>query len=186
MYQNHHPPVGRKLASAAGAPVAIRPIDDCARFNLRVDPASLAAVAAVWGAELPARIGDFAGSPERLAACIGPDEWFLIAPGSERDRIEAGFAALYETTIHSLVDISHREVGILVEGAEAAAALQSAIAFPVGEMPVGGARRTLIDRVQIILIREAEDRFRIEVWPSFADHVWHLLAGICREFELGL
>lgn len=31
-----------------------------------------------------------------------------------------------------------------------------------------------------------DDRFRIEVRHSFADHVRHLLAGISREIELGI
>jgi sarcosine oxidase subunit gamma len=185
MMQEHHPLVGRQLATG-NAPVTIRPVENVARFNLRIDPANLAAASAVWGSALPATIGGLVSSGGRLAACIGPDEWFLIAPLGEQGAIEAGFAALYATTIHSLVDIGHREVGIAVEGPAAADALQSSIAFEVGAMAVGEARRTIIDRVQIILLREAETRFRVEVWHSFSDHVWHLLAGICREYELGV
>ena len=184
--QQHHPLVGRQLAIGPNAPVTIRPVENCARFNLRIDPANLAAASGVWGAQLPATIGGLASSSGRLAACIGPDEWFLIAPLADQDAIEAGFAQLYATTIHSLVDIGHREVGIMVEGPAAADALQSCIAFEIGAMALGEARRTIIDRVQIILLREAEDRFRVEVWHSFSDHVWHLLAGICREYELGV
>ena len=184
--QQHHPLVGRQLATGTNAPVTIRPAENCARFNLRIDPANLAAASTVWGAQLPTTIGGLVSTSGRLAACIGPDEWFLIAPLADQDVIEAGFAQLYATTIHSLVDISHREVGITVEGPAAADALQSSIAFEVGAMAVGEARRTIIDRVQIILFREAETRFRIEVWHSFSDHVWHLLAGICREYELGV
>ncbi|RIY03668.1 sarcosine oxidase [Aureimonas flava] len=184
MFQERHPLVGRNLSGAG--PVSIRPIENCARFNLRVAPADLAAAAAAWGAPLPSAIGTFAAASGRIAACIGPDEWYLIAPTGDGDAIVAAFADLYAITVHSLVDIGHREVGIAVEGPEAAKALQSSIAADVAAMPVGGARRTIIDRVQIILLREAEDRFRIEVWHSFADHVWHLLAAIRREFELGL
>jgi sarcosine oxidase, subunit gamma len=184
MMQEHHPLVGRQLA-AGNAPVTIRPVENAARFNLRIDPANLAAASAIWGAALPDTIGGLVISGGRLAACLGPDEWFLIAPLNDRDAIEAAFAGLYATTIHSLVDVGHREVGIAVEGPAAADALQSCIAFEVGAMALGEARRTIIDRVQIILLREAQTRFRVEVWHSFSDHVWHLLAGICREYELG-
>lgn len=186
MFQERHPLIGRKLPAAHRAPASIRTIDNCARFNLRIAPADLAAASTVWGAPLPSAIGEATSASGRIAACIGPDEWFLIAPLAEQDAIEAAFADLYRTTIHSLVDVGHREVGIAVEGPEAANVLQASIAADVNAMPVGGARRTIIDRVQIILIREADDRFRVEVWHSFADHVWHLLAGICREYELGL
>lgn len=184
--QQHHPLVGRELATGKNAPVTMRPVESSARFNLRIDPANLAAASSVWGAQLPATVGGLVSSSGRLAACIGPDEWFLIAPLADQDAIEAGFAQLYATTIHSLVDVGHREVGIAVEGPAAADALQSSIAFEVAAMPVGEARRTIIDRVQIILLRDARDRFRVEVWHSFSDHVWHLLAGICHEYELGV
>jgi sarcosine oxidase, subunit gamma len=186
MFQERHPLIGRKLASANRAPVSIHSIDNSTRFSLRIAPADLAGASGVWGAPLPPTIGEFTASAGRIAACIGPDEWYLIAPLGDQDAIEASFADFYKTTVHSLVDVGHREVGIAVEGPEAANALQSCIAADINAMPVGSARRTIIDRVQIILIHEAEDRFHIEVWHSFADHVWHLLAGICREFELGL
>jgi sarcosine oxidase subunit gamma len=89
-------------------------------------------------------------------------------------------------TPHSLVDISHREVGILVEGEAALLALRSAIAFDVEAMPVGTGCRTVFDKAQIILIRETENRFRIEVWRSFADHVRHILHAVSREIALGI
>ncbi len=186
MFQDHHPLVGRRVPSPRTAPVTLQPVENCARFNLRIAPEDLDAASAAWGSKLPASISELTVSGGRVAGCIGPDEWFLIAPLNEQDAIEAAFASLYETTIHSLVDVGHREVGIIIEGPQAAAVLQSSIAAEVDAMPVGSVRRTIIDRVQIILMREADDRFRVEVWHSFADHVWHLLAGICREFELGL
>lgn len=185
MMHNHHPLAGRAL-SGAQTRVTIRPVADCARFILRIDPQDLAAASNVWGAGLPPTIGGLVSSSSRMATCIGPDEWYLIAPLAEQDAIESAFAELYGTTIHSLVDVGHREVGIAVEGPEAVVALQASIAFEIAAMPVGSGCRTIIDRAQIILLREADDRFRVEVWHSFADHVWHLLAGVCQEIELGV
>jgi len=185
MRQEQHPLIGRSLG-VAHAPATIRSLENAARFNLRISPDNLDEASVAWGAALPARIGELASSPGRLAACIGPDEWFLIAPLEEQGAIESAFSVLYAKTIHSLVDVGHREVGIAVEGPAAADVLQSCIAFEVDAMAVNEARRTIIDRVPIILFREAQDRFRIEVWHSFSDHVWHLLAGICREYELGV
>lgn len=185
MMHTHHPLLGRALPGAQTR-VSIRPVEDCARFILRIDPLNLAAASAIWGATLPPTIGGLVANSGRIATCIGPDEWYLIAPLSEQDVIESGFAALYASTIHSLVDVGHREVGIAIEGPEAVLALQASIAFDIAAMPVGSGCRTIIDRVQIILLREEQDRFRIEVWHSFSDHVWNLLAGICREIELGV
>ena len=185
MMHNHHPLVGRALAGAQ-ARISIRPVEDCARFILRIAPQNLSAASTVWGAGLPPTIGGSVSGSGRIATCIGPDEWYLIAPLTEQDAIESAFAGLYTTTIHSLVDVGHREVGIAVEGPDAILALQSSIAFDIAAMPVGSGCRTIIDKAQIILLREGQDNFRVEVWHSFSDHVWNLLAGICREIELGV
>lgn len=175
-----------QATSAGDVPaLAIRRIADAARFSLRIDPRQLDAASGVYGLPLPETIGGIACAGARTAVCLGPDEWYLIGPVSEEDGIERGFAALYATTIHSLVNISHREVGIEVAGAAAAFALQAAIAFDVEAMPVGSGCRTLIDKIQIILLREAADRFHIEVWHSFADHVEQLLQIVSREIDLG-
>jgi sarcosine oxidase subunit gamma len=162
----------------------IRAAEDAARFSLRIDPSAAATAATAFGAPLPARIGRTAASGGRLALQLGPDEWQLIAPLSEADAIVELFGRLQ--TPHSLVDIGHREVGILVEGEAASLALRSAIAFDVEAMLVGTGCRTVFDKAQIILIRETENRFRIEVWRSFADHVWHILHAASREIALGI
>jgi len=158
--------------------------EDAARFSLRIDPSEAATAAIAFGAPLPTRIGQTASSGGRLALQLGPDEWQLLAPLSEGDAIVESFGRLQ--TPHSLVDVGHREVGILVEGEAALLALRSAIAFDVEAMPVGTGCRTVFDKAQIILIRETENRFRIEVWRSFADHVWHILHAASREIALGI
>jgi sarcosine oxidase, subunit gamma len=40
---------------------------------------------------------------------------------------------------------------------------------------VGKASRTIYETVEIILIREAKDRFHVEVWRSFAPWLWTAL-----------
>ncbi|MCV9940684.1 sarcosine oxidase [Boseaceae bacterium BT-24-1] len=203
MYQ-YHPPVGRALSTSRDAGLdkgaagfsertavetprlSLRPVVDGARFSLRIEPKGLEAASKVLGLALPKAIGGAASSGGRIAICLGPDEWYLIAPPSEQESLERGFAELYATTIHSLVDVGHREVGIEIAGAGAAHALQAAIAFDIEAMPFSSGCRTLMDKAQIILLREAEDRFRIEVWRSFADHVWELLQIVGREIELGI
>ena len=162
----------------------IRAAEDIARFSLRIDPSETSAAATAFGAPVPARIGQTATSGGRLALQLGPDEWQLLAPLSEGDAIVESFGRLQ--TPHSLVDVGHREVGILVEGEAASLALRSAIAFDVEAMPVGTGCRTVFDKAQIILIRETENRFRIEVWRSFADHVRHILHAVSREIALAI
>ncbi|PSJ58856.1 sarcosine oxidase subunit gamma [Pseudaminobacter soli (ex Li et al. 2025)] len=186
MLHEFHSPVGREIAVGKAIPLRIRTVDDCARFSLRFDPARLAEASKAFGLALPAKIGDVAASSGRLAVQLGPDEWHLLAPLAEQGGVERAFAELYSATPHSLVDVSHREVGIEVEGTAALLALRSAIAFDIEAMPAGMGCRTIFDKAQIVLVRETEERFRIEVWRSFADHVWGILQATSREIELDI
>lgn len=186
MLHEHHPLVGREIAVREAAPLSIRVAADCARFNLRLDPPHIDNASKAFGLRLPAKIGAVAVAGGRIAACLGPDEWYLTAPLAEQEAVEAAFADLYATAIHSLVDIGHREVGIEVEGRAALLALRSAIAFDIEAMPVGSGCRTIFDKAQIVLLREAEHRFRIEVWRTFADHVWGILQVASHEVALDI
>ncbi|MGE4167622.1 MAG: sarcosine oxidase subunit gamma [Xanthobacteraceae bacterium] len=186
MLQERHPLMGQRISLAERSSLVIHDAEDCARFNLRIAPENLGAASKACGCELQPTIGVIAMSGGRLALCLGPDEWQLYAPIAEGAAIEAAFAALYASCPHSLVDIGHREIGITVEGAAAVLALRSACAFDLEAMPSGTGVRTIFDKAQIILIRHDETRFRIEVWRSFADHVWGLLQAASREIALGI
>lgn len=184
MMHQHHPLIGREITVRKAIPLVIRAVPDSARFSLRISPLETARASAAFGIDLPTTIGEITTAGGKIAVRIGPDEWHLIAPLATQESVESAFAALYGEVIHSLVDVGHREVGIEIEGADAVVVLQSAIAFDVEQMPFPSGRRTLFDRAQIILIREAEHSFRIEVWRSFADHVWGLLNAASREVQL--
>jgi sarcosine oxidase subunit gamma len=184
--REHHPLLGREIAVRKAMPLTVRPAADTARFSLRIDPVEIARASTAFGLDLPARIGKVAVSEDRSAACLGPDEWYLRASLPQQEAVEAAFADLYATVPHSLVDVGHRDIGIEIEGADATLALRSAIPFDVEAMPVLSGCRTIFDKTQIVLVREAEDRFRIEVWRSFADHVWGVLRAVSREIELGI
>ncbi|TGR17931.1 MULTISPECIES: sarcosine oxidase subunit gamma family protein [unclassified Mesorhizobium] len=186
MLHERHPLMGHRISLAEGASLVIYDAEDSSRFNLRIAPENLGAASIAFGCELPATIGATASSGGRLALCLGPDEWQLYAPIAESTAIEAAFAALYPRCSHSLVDVGHREIGIAIEGQAAVLALRSACAFDFDTMPSGTGTRTLFDKAQIILIRHDENRFRIEVWRSFADHVWGLLQAASREIALGI
>jgi len=71
---------------------------------------------------------------------------------------------------HSLVDVSHRQVGLKILGATAARALSAGcpLDLRLKSFPVGMATRTLFDRAEIVLWRKAETEFRVEVARSFS------------------
>jgi sarcosine oxidase, subunit gamma len=165
--------------------LSVAAADDRARFSLRVRAEGRAKAGDAFGSTLPARIGDLASAGDRLAICLGPDEWYLTAPSGEAGAIEERFAATMDGA-YSLVDVSHREVGIDVRGPAATLALSSFCALDLEAMSSGSATRTILDKSPAVLIKHAPDHYRIEVWQSFAGHLWTLLAAVSREIALDI
>ena len=186
MLKEHTPLMAQRISITGTSSLLIQAVEDCARFNLRIAPEHLKLASKAFGCSLPSKIGAVDVSGGRLALCLGPDEWQLYAPPATSEAIETAFAQLYAKCPHSLVDVSHREIGISVDGTAAVLALRSACAFDLEAMAPGTGMRTIFDKAQIILIRHGDDRFRIEVWRSFATHVWGLLQAASSEIALGI
>ena len=87
-----------------------------------------------------------------------------------------------EGTAHSLVDVSHRQIGLVASGPAAARVLNAGCPLDLGlnAFPVGFATRTLFDKAEIVLWRRAETTFHIEVWRSFAPYLAASLAEAAR------
>jgi sarcosine oxidase subunit gamma len=157
---------------------------DCARFSLGVRDPGRSEAGQALGCPLPVRIGSLDQCDGRSALCVGPDEWLLLAPLAEVQAIEERFRSIQAP--HSLVDVSHREVGIDISGPAAELALSSACALDPDAIAPRSGTRTIFDKAPIILIKYSADRYRIEVWQSFASHVWGLLVEAGREIVLAI
>ncbi|WP_415234139.1 sarcosine oxidase subunit gamma [Pseudorhodobacter sp.] len=166
--------------------VSVAVMPPVARLNLRIAPANLGAASKAFGLPLPGKIGQGAAKGDRAAWCLGPDEWLLHAPEAEQAVIVAAFTTARAKTPHSLTVISDREVTIAITGPRAQEFLSVACPLDLSRMTPGTAKRTLFDTAQVVLIRDAEDAFRIEVWRSFFPHVSELLEIAQREFACGL
>ena len=95
------------------------------RFVFRGGEAARAACSAAFGAELPTKLGQAGEGDERAALWLGPDEWLLIAEGEDPDLLAADIEDRLGAIPHSLVDVAHRQIGLLVSGAAAARALSA-------------------------------------------------------------
>ena len=142
--------------------VTIRLAPPMVRYSLRARSAP--AVAQFLGVTVPDKIGTTAGG----LACLGPDEWLYRAAGGPLVRPDAG-------SMVAVTDISERAVCVIVEGRRAARVLMSGCPLDLDGFAVGRATRTIYESVEIILIREADDCFHVEVWPSFAPWLWMAL-----------
>lgn len=175
-------PLGALSRPAASGPgVSVRPAGAEARFSLRARLAGGAAPK-VAGLVLDAPIntvgtdgtdGESVDTGTWIAR-LGPDEWLVGGPEADADllqgRIHEGLAGLP----HSLVDVSHRNVGIDVSGRQAAAVLNAGCPLDLSEaaFPAGSATRTLLGKAEIVLIRPtAAPVYRVECWRSFSTYV---------------
>ena len=135
------------VSIALGAPLG--------RWSLRGrDPGALAKVV---GHKVPAKIGEALGG----MLCLGPDEWLLRLP-------EGAAIPMGEDLPLSVVDISERAISLVLEGPRAIEVLSSGCPRDLSKFAVGYGSRTIYETAEIVLIRESEERWSVEVWRSFA------------------
>lgn len=153
-------PVPAEPAQFEGVTIALG--EPMARFSLRArDPEALAKAI---GRKIPDRIGETGDG----LICLGPDEWLARLPSGSAIPVCEGLPL-------SVVDISERAVTLLVEGARAVEVLSAGCPRDISKFPVGYGTRTVFETVEIVLIRESETRFAVDVWRSFAPWLWGAL-----------
>lgn len=108
---------------------------------------------------------------------LGPDEFLLIAPDGDAGLIAREMAAKIAGAAHSMVDVSHRQIGLRLEGSRAGQVLSAGcpLDLRLSAFPVGMVTRTIFLKAEIVLWRKEENRFYVEIWRSFAPYfVGHL------------
>jgi sarcosine oxidase subunit gamma len=170
------------LAFPAGPRFTLSEAPPAARFILRGAEAVRVACGMAFSAEPPSQLGVAGERDTRAALWLGPDEWLLIANGEDAADIGEVLESVLEGTAHSLVDVSHRQVGLIAAGPAAARVLNAGCPLDLDPhaFPVGFATRTLFDKVEIVLWRRAEATFHIEIWRSFAPFLAASLAEAAR------
>ncbi|MDO6965385.1 sarcosine oxidase subunit gamma [Rhizobium alvei] len=155
------------------ATVRLTPVGPAARASLRAPQEALSALSGALAVQLPNAPKTSSASNERHALWIGPDEWFLIGP----DGTDFVGLAASSGVLHSGVDVSHRNVGIIVSGPGAAAAINAGCPLDLSNasFPVGACARTVLGKIEIILYRTEDDTYRVECWRSFAEYCFGLL-----------
>jgi sarcosine oxidase, subunit gamma len=168
------------MNAALAAGVSITELAPTTRISLRLsDPA------AATGLALPAKVGARSAEGGRTALCLGPDEWLIEAPASDAG-LAPMLADLATRQPLSAVDVSDREITLALEGPAVLDLLAAGCPLDLARMPTGNGTRTVFDAAQVVLTREAEDRFHLTVWRSFAPHVRAILDLATAELAAGL
>lgn len=153
--------------------LAATPAPDMARLSLRGDAAALGVA---FGIALSVRPCRAASAGDRTALWLGPDEWLLLAPPGTLDPAVPVEGA-------AVVDIGHRQVGLVLDGPGAADALAAGCPLDLhpSAFPPSMCTRTVFGKAEIVLWRQGEARFHVEVWRSFAGYVHGLLEAASRD-----
>jgi sarcosine oxidase subunit gamma len=167
---------GREVTATGAKLVVLQPAE---RISLRAPEASISALSRALGVSLPKAPKTSATKAGRTALWLGPDEWLVIdEAGGDPLADCAGVKAL-----HSAVGISHRNVAISLSGPAAADTINAGCPqdLSLDAFPVGAASRTILGKVEIVLLRTEEDSFRVECWRSFSDYVLAFLTKAAKD-----
>ena len=136
-----------------------------------------------FGAPIPTVACTAAVAGSRAALWLGPDEWLLMAEDGSQGAIETGFAALAREIRFSLVEVTHRNVALALDGPAAADVLSTAcpLDLDVAAFGPGSCARTLFGKCEVVLWRTDQRAFRLEVSRSYAEYVWQLLYVACAD-----
>lgn len=113
------------------------------------------------------------GASEGGIMCLGPDEWLLRADVDAPIPTGDGLPV-------AITDVSERSICLVIEGPRASEILMAGCPLDLNQFAVGRATRTIYETVEIIILREAEDRFHVEVWRSFSEWLWTAMTTVAR------
>jgi sarcosine oxidase subunit gamma len=144
------------------------------RIALRAPAGSLKALSSALGVTVPSSPKTSGRKGGRAALWLGPDEWLVI----DESGADLMGALTKADVLHSAIDVSHRNVAIIVSGPGAEATISAGCPqdLSLDAFPVGACSRTIFGKAEIVLFRTEDDTFRVECWRSFADFVFGLLA----------
>jgi sarcosine oxidase subunit gamma len=166
------------------ASALVQSLPPAPRYILRGDAAVRAAAQQALTLQLPASPCRAVSDGERAALWLGPDEWLLIAADGVAATLGAALNEALQGLPHSLVDVSHRQIALALDGPQAATLLAAGCPLDLDAraFPVNMCTRTVLGKAEIVLWRTAADAFRIEVWRSFAAY----LSAFLAEAALGI
>ena len=181
------------LGETAGDPVsvagdfAITQARPAARFSLRIDPDIASRFEAAAGFALTQPINRLVGD-SKLSMRLGPDEWLLVAPEQEAKSLMPELQESLGSYMHSLVDITHRNIALTLTGSRSVDVLNTGCPLDLhpSMFPPGMSTRTVFAKCEIVLARLPGDTaFRLECWRSFGRYLDGFLRNSARLQGIG-
>jgi sarcosine oxidase, subunit gamma len=168
---------------AAAEKVAVTDLPTSARFSLRAGAEGRAAAADALGMHLPARIGARVTAGGAARSASGRENGSSTRPTATEPR-SARPPPLPRRSPSSTFRTGRSRSRSRVP--PHSACLPASAPATSRALPVGAGCRTLLDSVQVVLLREGADRFTVEIGRSFAPHLRALFDLAVREIRAGL
>lgn len=188
MADQQHSPLAHYRDALAALPIGAHELPFLTQLNLRSDPESAAAdrIAKALGGFLPAVPCTVARLDGVDVLWLGPDEWLLVAPASDRD-------ALTETVCEAVAqdgavtDVSAQRTIVRLTGPPVREVLARGCAIDLhpNVTPVDSCVQTLLAQTGVILVvnDEAASDLLVLVRASFAEYFADWLIDACSELR---
>jgi sarcosine oxidase, subunit gamma len=173
---------GLALPQRAGvAAVTLAP--PACRFIFRAGDDAVDVAGTTLGVTLPREACRAQRHGERAALWLGPDEWLLLAPRQQALDIATGLSERLAGIAHALVNVSDRNLGLLIEGPGSEDVLSSGcpLDLDAAVFPAGACMRTLFAKAEVVLWRNQVQTFHVEVARSFLPYVLAVLDLAVRD-----
>ena len=179
MAEHMHKPALPQRAGVAAVTMA----PPAGRLIFRGCDAAVDVASAALGVTLPREPCRAQRLGERAALWLGPDEWLLLAPRQQTQDIAAAMTAGLAGIPHALVEVSDRNLGLLIEGPGSEDVLSSGcpLDLDAAVFPAGACTRTLFAKAEVVLWRNRAQTFHVEVARSFLPYVLAVLDLAVRD-----
>ena len=167
-----------KNSSASGVTLSVLPPAE--RISLRAPAASVAALSKALGVDLPQKPKTFCreGWPHGAVARSRRVACHRRSRQGSAGRLRGGEGAAFGRR-HLAPQCRHRSHRSRPPLSRSTPAVRRICRSP--PFPVGACSRTILGKIEIVLLRTAEDSFRVECWRSFSDYAWTFLTEAARD-----
>ncbi len=190
LFQQQSPLIQIELGEPKGGAPRIEEKSFLGYINLRGRPdntAFLAGVLKVLGCEPPTAPNTLVESAGYRIYWLSPDEWLVITPTGQQDRLKHDLLAALDGVFASVVDNSSGLTTIHVSGENAAALLATDCPLDLHpeEFKPGQCAQTRLARAGMTLSPLADDAtgFEVIIRRSFADYLLRWLQDAAIAFE---
>ena len=149
----------------------------CGKILLRGDPSNSRLVrkaSSVLGADLPADPNTLTQGSDRTVYWMGPNEWLIHCAMDDVTDLVAKLRDALDGIHHAIVDVSDYYTVLELKGPDAAALLSRGCPMDLhAEAFVPGTcAQTRFGHASILLHRNSETEFKIQVRWSYTEYVW--------------